>query len=237
MAIINGPYASKMRGKVGEVVAAKTTGNRTALRSYQPNVKNPKTLRQQVSRRKFADLSALVSALAWPLNIGYAKAVNGTKMYPRNMALRDYSKNGSGVSFDEGGISIIDLDTLQLSKAIGIGVVPTVAYAAPSGQNDGSLTATNYADVEVNTAEEKLGIVYAIVRMDDDKTLTVVGMKFSEASLPVSISQAEATNYSGCYVMAFYKKMPRSANSVQTETWPWKYPSDTSATAHVATIQ
>lgn len=220
MAILNGPYASKMRGKVGEVVAAKTTGNRTALRSYQPNVKNPNTLRQRVSRTKLAMASALAANLSEGIKIGYAKAVAGTRMYPRNMFVSDIVPVGANVFSVSDGVVTMNTGGVRVSKGIGISVVPDVTQQQVSGSADIELVATNTGLVNL-PAGSKLGLVVVVSNRDLTKCAVLCG----EAESPVRISENILNAFGEPGYFVFYKEITESFNGVATADIPWKYPS------------
>lgn len=228
MAIIIGPYASKMRGKVGEVVAAKTTGNRTALRSYQSKVKNPNTLRQRVSRNKLATASLYAAIFAKAINIGFAKAASGTKMYPRNLFVKRVVPNSAGViTYADGGVSV-DPTKLIVSEEAGIPIKPILSQAQPSEGFAEKIVVENIDDYSVGT-DEMLGLVVAAYNAQ--KKLVYVSM--GDASEGVQFTDAQMSQGTSWNFYGFVKVIPAAINGVPTEEIPWKYPSATSATAKV----
>lgn len=236
MAKLNGPLGSKLRGKVGEVVAAKTVGGVTAIRAYQPVVKNPNTLRQQVSRNRFAFVSGVCAVLAPVLDLGYAKAASGAKMYPRNMAMRTMIGDENVVLQSlENGLEI-EPSKLPLSKKDGIAGIPSVTYTAPVGQTVGQLVCTNGASVVLPSADVRLGIVYAVVQIDENGKGSVLAVKQSLHNAPVTVTAQEAAQWTGSKLYAFFKAVPESDNIVETESIPWKYPSATGDTVFVQSI-
>lgn len=220
MAIINGPFASKTRGRAGEVVFAKTTGNRTAMRSYQPKVKNPKTLRQRVSRTKLAMASVLAAALSEAVKIGYAKAANGTKMYARNMFVKDIVSNGSEVFSVSGESVTVNSGAVLVSKKSGISIVPVTNQQQASGSAAVEITATNQSSV-VLPAGSKLGLVVVLTSRDLGKSFVHCGSADSAITLP----EAEINEMAEPAYFAFYKEIPESFNGVADTAIPWKYPS------------
>lgn len=237
MAIINGPYASKMRGKVGEVVAAKTTGNRTALRSYQPNVKNPNTARQRAARAIFSALSAAVASLSELLQIGYAKAANGTKMYPRNLAMQDYRKDTAAFTFGTNGIESVDYASLKLSRAVGMTAIPALELVKGTGGNPSTITFSNYADFNLNPAEYQVGVVVAFIPDNSTEIANPLGVIKKAASAVITLDGVDLDQYIGCHVIAFVKAIPLSGTPIPTTEWPWKYPADTSVSVYLGTVQ
>lgn len=237
MAILNGPYASKMRGKVGEVVAAKTIGNRTAIRSYQPNVKNPNTARQKLARHILAQLSGNVAALASVLNIGFAKACSGLAMYPRNLAMRTFRKGGAGFTFGTQGIVEVDPAELKLSMPMGMPEEPVLNLVAPTDQAAGRVTFTNYDSIKANFPNSELGIVLAFVMNNSETEIKLMGTKMVKAAASVVITYEEVVPYLGSTVLAFVKEVPVSGTPIPTDQWPWKYPAATSATSVIGSLQ
>ena len=76
------------KNKVGSVVGYKFRGEQV-YRGYQKNVANPRTVRQQKARIKFSEDSAIMRMARSAVNKGYMLAASGTRMSPRNMAMRD----------------------------------------------------------------------------------------------------------------------------------------------------
>ena len=235
MAIINGPYASKTRGKFGEVVAVKTTGNRTALRSYQPKVKNPNTLRQRVSRAKLAEASAVAAALANGVKAGYGLAVSGTKMYPRNMFLRDLVK-GNVMEVDPTDLSYIAMDysEMKVSARVGISMAPTVGTLGLSTAGKISVPVTAYPTVEVDKPGQ-MGIVIVCYFPNKEASVVKMAAMPTTGTSTIDVDGLAAFQGETVHVYAFAKWIPETGNEVQTTTEPWKYPSETSDSVYVGT--
>ena len=230
MAKLNGPLGSKLRGKVGEVVAAKTVGGATAIRAYQPVVKNPKTTRQQNSRGRFAATSGLAAKFAKIIGIGYANVAGGMKMYPRNIFVRDAVKNKLYVMMSGADVEALDLGDLKVSAQSGITVIPTLRWDA----TEHMIMASNYRDVEL-AAGQQLGLVVVCyyVAQTEAKVL-YTGM--NEAGTGVAIPQSVYQSGIAVNVVGFYKIIEPSGNDIVSDTLPWKYPSPTSATSGMVTI-
>ena len=237
MAKLNGPLGSKLRGKVGEVVAAKTVGGVTAIRAYQPVVKNPNTLRQQASRNRFKFVSGICATLAPVIDLGYAKAASGAKMYPRNMALRDMIGDNALIIQSSADEITIDPALLPLSKKDGIIGTPSVTYTAPTQSTEGQIVCTNGDSIVLPSADSKLGVVYAVVLMLEDGTGRVLAVKQSLASSSVAVTAAEAAMWSSAKLYAFFKAVPETGNIINTNEVPWKYPSETGETVLVRTFE
>lgn len=230
MAKLNGPLGSKLRGKVGEVVAAKTVGGDTAIRAYQPVVKNPNTLRQRTSRVRFSATSGLAAMFAKAIAIGYASVAGSMKMYPRNIWVRDAVKNKKYVTIVGAEVEEYDLNALQVSQQNGIAVKPVLQYNSSTH----TITATNASEVEL-AAGQRLGLV-VVHWYDHESTVKVLhtGMGLASSGVPVPESvytYGEQTRFVG-----FYKIIEASGNDVPTDTIPWKYPSATSMTSDMDVI-
>lgn len=223
MAKLNGPLGSKLRGKVGEVVAAKTVGGDTAVRAYQPVVKNPNTLRQRVSRNKMAAASQIAAVLADAIGIGYAKATASAKMYPRNMFMRGIIPVDAAVMTLDGENPVINYTKLPVSKGVGITETPVVAVAAGSETGSKVVTASNAANVTL-AAGETLGLV--VVGLNATKDSSIVRM--GNATTGVTLSAADVTAMADGTMYAFFKVIPEAFNGVAATNIPWKYPSNTS---------
>lgn len=235
MAKISGPLAGSMRGKVGQVVAAKTVTGDTAIRAYQPQVKNPNTLRQRVSRSKMSMASKAAAALAEVIGIGYAKAAAGSGMYPRNMFVQGVVPVNAGVITLQNNQPRLQLQLLEVSKANGLFIMPQVTVVVDEQNNLLKMTATNTAEVPLNVGE-KLGLVLAIVDGDADEGIEKSVVVKGDASSTLQLDLDIASDYSGCNIYGFYKIIPEGVNGVDSALWPWKYPSATGASRIVGTV-
>lgn len=226
MAKLIGPIGSKMRGKVGQIVAAKTVGGDTAIRSYQPQVKNPNTLRQRTSRLRLATASGVAAMVAPAISIGFAKAVAGTKMYARNMFVRDIinpSTNAPITITNE--VATVDYTKLALSKKAGIAEV--LSMQAPSAvEPSRASVAWSVPTISEDLGEGSLGVVVVYVNPAKNACI-IVQVEATTASADPLLP----LNWEGdtVYVYGFMKWIPATGNDIATSTQPWKYPSPTSA--------
>lgn len=226
MAKQRGPVASTFTGRVGNVVGAKMKGGEYVTRSYQPSVKNPNTLRQRVSRLRMATASQLAAKFKLAIQAGYGLAAGSTKMFPRNMFVRDI------VPFVSGGVmrvqdEVVEIDwpKLKLSKALGIDSTPIGANVSFATAGKVEITDTTVVDTS-NLGEGRLGMVVVLLNEDSGTVFTDFGENHSsvEVNVPTSMLGMNVD------VFAFYKWVPRSKNDVSTTEEPWKYPAATSAT-------
>lgn len=235
MAKQRGPVASTFTGRVGNVVGAKMKGGEYVTRSYQPAVKNPNTLRQRVSRLRMATASQLAAGFALAVQTGYAMATGSTRMFPRNMFVRDLVRmGGMGALTVTDEVMSIDYGALKLSQRMGISAAPAVG--APDFESPLSVsftvTATTVQDI---LPAGKLGIV--VVVYDPTQGQSIVDMQDAPTTGTATVTVATPANWAGdaVHVYAFYKWIPASGNDVQTDSEPWKYPSETGESVYVGT--
>lgn len=233
MAKQRGPVASTFTGKVGNVVGAKTKGGEYITRAYQPEVKNPNTLRQRVSRQRMTVASQMAAGLASAIQAGYGKAAGNTKMYPRNMFVRDLVKFTPTTPLHvEGGIAEVQYADIKLSQRYGISTTPDVSSA--SFETAGKVTFTVQPTAVVdNLPAGKMGLVLVIY--EPEGQACKVHMVDAPTASAATIDVTYPSNWAGlnvhCY--AFFKWIPESANDVLTDTEPWKYPAETGDTAYI----
>lgn len=230
MAKLNGPLGSKLRGKVGEVVAAKTVGGDTAIRAYQPVVKNPNTLRQRDSRVRFSATSGLAAMFAKAISIGYASVASSMKMYPRNVWVRDAVKGKKYVTIVNAEVDGYDLNALKVSAQNGIAVKPILRYNSSTH----TITATNASEVEL-AAGQRLGLV-VVHYYTSETTVKMLNTSMGLATGGVPVPESVYTYGEQTRFVGFFKIIEASGNDVATENIPWKYPSATSMTSDMDVI-
>lgn len=230
------PFGGHFVGRLGTAVGAKLKGGEYVARSYQPQVKNPNTKRQKASRLRFTLASGVASVLAEAINIGYSKIVSSTRMYPRNMAVRELVNDNTCIVMNNGDFDSIVLSNLNISKKAGIEVRPMFAYTAPTQGTPGSIALSNIADYDYLLSQGKVGMVVAAVRDNGDGTIELARLFKGDSANAFSLTEVEAAALSGCALVGFVKLIPETGNSVATASWPWKYPSATSATTFIRNI-
>lgn len=235
MAKQRGPVASTFSGRVGNVVGAKLKGGEYVTRSYQPSVKNPNTLRQRVSRLRMSTAAKIAAGLAPAIQAGFGKAAGSTRMYPRNMFVRDLVKYGANTPLHvEDETAVIDYSALKVSERIGISTVPSVS--APTFETPGQvgMTVTAQPVIDVLPAG-KMGIVVAVY--GPTMEACAIDMVDAPTEGTATVTVAVPASFSGetVHVYAFYKWIPESGNDVATDAEPWKYPAETGATVYVGT--
>lgn len=235
MAKQRGPVASTFSGRVGNVVGAKLKGGEYVTRSYQPSVKNPNTLRQRVSRLRMSTAAKIAAGLAPAIQAGFGKAAGSTKMYPRNMFVRDIVKFSENSPLKiEGEIAEVDYSSLKVSERIGISAAPIIGAPSFETPSEVGLDVTGQPVIDVLPAG-KMGLV--VVVYNPVKETCVVDMVDAPAEGKKTVTVKVPTSWAGeaVHVYAFNKWIPESGNDVATDAEPWKYPAETGATVYVGT--
>lgn len=235
MAKQRGPVASTFSGRVGNVVGAKLKGGEYVTRSYQPSVKNPNTLRQRVSRLRMATAAKLAAGLAPAIQAGFGKAASSTRMYPRNMFVRDIVKlsSTSPLTYD-GELMNLQYGDLKVSARIGISTTPNIGTLDTETPLTIKANITGQPVVDVLPAG-KMGVV--LVAYDSESNTCIVKMFEAPSSGSSNLQMTVPSSWQGknAYVYAFFKWVPESGNDIATTTEPWKYPAETSASVYVGT--
>lgn len=235
MAKQRGPVASTFSGRVGNVVGAKLKGGEYITRSYQPAVKNPNTLRQRVSRLRMSTAAKLAAGLAPAIQAGYGKAAGNTKMYPRNMFVRNLVKFSATSPLNiDGEMANLQYNDLKISARIGISTTPIIGAMDTETPLTIKASITGQPVVDVLPAG-KMGVV--LVAYDAESNTCVIDMFDAPSSGSTNLQMTVPSSWQGknAYVYAFYKWVPESGNDIATNAEPWKYPAETSATVYIGT--
>lgn len=228
MAKQRGPVASTFTGKVGNVVGAKLKGGEYVTRAYQPEVKNPNTLRQRVSRMRLATASELAAMFKTAVNMGYAAAAANTRMYPRNMfvaGLAKYSESGA-LQYENSKITV-DYAKLELARKIGMSNQISASGLSSSDGNHIAMTLGGVTNLD-GFAGEYVGVI--VVCYNETKDIVEVQIRALQWANASEIDWRFNTIAVGdvCHVYAFIKEVPVSSNGVDESSSPWMYPSATS---------
>lgn len=234
MAKLSGPLGSKLRGKVGEVVAAKTVTGETAIRSYQPVVKNPRTARQMESRNRMAMASALGAALASVIGIGYAKAASAARRYPRNLFVKRTADHDTTPITFSGGEASVDYTAIKVSQQAGVVGMPTFGTAT-SASGKIHVVLNSYPAA---TDPDAYGMGVVVCAYNEDEKICLVAQGLApdvrsnglDINVPANLIGLEFKIYGFC------KEVLTAHTDIQTETEPWKYPSNTSGSLYVGAV-
>lgn len=236
MAKQRGPVASTFSGRVGNVVGAKLKGGEYVTRSYQPSVKNPNTLRQRVSRLRMSTAAKIAAALAPAIQAGFGKAAGSTRMYPRNMFVRDLVKlDANPVLTVVNEVATVNYEALKISERIGISSVPTATATAAEQAGRITVDVAPLPVIDVLPAG-KMGVV--AVAFNPAKDASVIGMVFTSPTNDTGVALTCPASWSGdaVRVYAFCKFIPESKNDITTDTEPWKYPAETGDTVYLGEV-
>lgn len=218
-----------VRGKLGNAVFY-TRAGRQCSRVYQPEVRNPKTKRQQTSREK---MSAVVSALKPFVNVLRAGwgLIYPTYTFQRAVGMAIPVSAGV-VEMTENG-AVVDKPQLAAVMSAGQLVMPTFSELDLATEETVSFTVTTTKNdfIDNGGAEIGCGVVVAIWNPS-------LGQVVEYSQALTDMDEAQEVNvvvpavWSGTtvYVYAFLKQIPIAVNGVNTNTLPWMYPSRTSAT-------
>lgn len=235
MAKQRGPVASTFSGRVGNVVGAKLKGGEYVTRSYQPSVKNPNTLRQRVSRLRMATAAKLAAGMAPAIVAGYGKASGSTKMYPRNMFVRDLvSMDGMGAIAVENEQATITYNMVKVAPRIGINATPICSAPNFEEPHLVSIPVSGQPVTDIMPAG-KMGLVFAVYNAD--RNATIIKMVDAPLTGITNVSVSVPLSWAGetAHVYSFHKWIPESGNDIATDTEPWKYPAETSESVYVGT--
>ena len=127
MSKLNKAVLGNIQGKVGNVVGRKFRSE-YVVAAYQPKVRNPRTMAQQLIRARLGAVSTLSNNMAVAINRGLRNAAKGTKWTPRNLFVK---LNFDRIHAASPGSVSIDYTTLVLAQ----GSLSTPIYGAPIFDN------------------------------------------------------------------------------------------------------
>lgn len=196
MAKLNGPLGSKLRGKVGEIVAAKTLGGDTAIRAYQPVVKNPRTQKQVDNRASFTLLSKVAAQLAGVLALNAKKGETQRNAFIRNnfrFVTVEHSNLPDGVD----AIAKLPAASVLLTNG-GEDISAAISFAAVDGQTNKLKIVDSY------TGADNLGIAGAYIELDEMHTIISIRPFTFAASVEDKVIDSPAS-YRSQSVVAVYR--------------------------------
>lgn len=179
-------------GKVGPVVARKFR-NLEVYSAYQPNVKNPRTSKQQLNRLRFATISGLAHGFGCAVRLGFGAAVRGTKESMRNRFTR---LNIPYVTAS--GVDSVDVDYTAFVVAQG-GLCP-VHFNTPLFDTPMTVE-VNFDEMNANACQKTANDKVYVVVYSPGANLAVVGegVKRSEGSVQVKVP----SNWNGSKVQVY----------------------------------
>lgn len=179
-------------GKVGPVVARKFR-NFDVYSAYQPNVKNPRTEKQQLNRLRFAAISGLAHGFGCAVRLGFGAAVRGTKESMRN---RFTKLNIANVT--PSGVDSVDIDFTAMRIAQG-GLCP-VHFGTPAFDTPMEVEVP-FDDLNANACQKTANDKVYVVVFSPDAGLACVGegVKRSAGKAVVKVP----SNWNGTQVQVY----------------------------------
>jgi hypothetical protein len=165
------------RGKVGDVVFRKFRMANVDS-AYQPNPFNPNTEAQRLQRGKFAIMSNLAQEMAPAINKGFAFAVKGTMLSPRNRFIRE---NKTCFTGSDPNLITVNYNALKVA----LGARSHCNYSVPSFDNplevEVSFTSTDA------TADANNQVVLVVYCPDDKSCVVSPAAKLSDGSVSATV--------------------------------------------------
>lgn len=221
-------FVGTASGRSGNFVYAKGRNGMTIQRAYQPQVKNPRTIRQQASREKFTRASEMVAIWAQALKVSHVSRGDMTAKIVRGDAV---------LAPDTSGVLLFRFD--ELAKTIAHGPVPMPAWRAPRMQ-DGLILDLGYT-LSPNTGlyledGDRVGVVLCAYNASADSVIFSQSIATDAANATATLPVPGAWAGNEMHVVAFLKVVPKSYNQIPTVELPWKFPSNTSDAVYLGTV-
>lgn len=179
-------------GKVGPVVARKFR-NLDVYSAYQPNVKNPRTQKQQMNRLRFATISRIAHGFGCAVRLGFGAAVRGTKESMRNRFTK------VNIPYVEApGPDSVDVDYTAFVVAQG-GLCP-VHFDQPKFDTPGSVKVT-FSEMNANACQKTANDKVYVVVYSPDANLAVVGEGVARSEQNVTVEVP--SNWNGTKVQVY----------------------------------
>lgn len=171
-------------GKIENIVVSQMGGISIA-RAYQPNVKNPSTLRQVNQRARLKLASQLAAALAPVIAMARQGLVSGRNQF--------IAKNMPWISADS-GVAQVSYENLQLTNGT-IGL-PAISLSRASGK----VTVKLATSAESSVSQ----VVYICYHKNSENVLQLLGSKIQNVAGEDGLFQAEFDDPSGDVVVFAY---------------------------------
>lgn len=209
-------------GKLGNAVGYIRQGTQL-MRVYQPNVTNPRTLRQEVSRKNFVVSTELARSFGIAPLIGYNKVAPS---YERQAMVGELIR-GEAVSTSDQLVSEIDYAGVLVSA----GSLPPLPKVTPTVGEPGSVSipvTSGLIPVEAFYIDGVTPInvlVFGVVFNPKDGTsrTQVIGVYTSPDAAGTGVAPVvvpAAWSGEACHVYTFYKQSPTPLNGVPIEQLP-----------------
>lgn len=218
-------------GKLGAAVFANRRGINYA-RAYQPNVANPKSARQELSRARMALAVKTVKGVLEFVRDGYRL---GYPTYQMQRAISKMVPTTLPIITQQGGTLRVDYDVLNYAlSANDMGAITSVQNPRfiDEGKVGFSVTVPESMFYDIDGTSVGCGVEVCVYVPDLDAC--AIGRFVCPAPVDGASTVAEDVTvpalWSGLrgYVYAFAKQIPNAYNGIAADTIPWKFPSRTS---------
>lgn len=179
-------------GKVGPVVARKFR-NLDVYSAYQPNVKNPRTQKQQLNRLRFATISGLAHGFGCAVRLGFGAAVRGTKESMRNRFTKLNIANVTPT-----GVDAVDIDFTTMRIAQG-GLCP-VHFGSPEFDTPSEVQVP-FDDLNANACQKTANDKVYVVAFSADAGLACIGEGVERSAAKAIVSVP--SNWNGTKVQVY----------------------------------
>lgn len=216
-----------MKGKVGNMVFRTRRGMQIAS-VYQPEVHNPKSKRQEMSRAKMTMATYMARGCKLLLKAGWQKT-NPTyevqQFVSRAIPVGNHVITGNSVE-------MLEWDWMNVGKCVSANLLgfPT-GLGTPSFAEESEVILNYTPDsnlfVDDQGAEIGCGLVVGCYSPDLNQCIvTFLNLTKGQAAQATVAVPAEWSGLK-CVVMAFAKQIPNALNGIPANTQPWKFPAAT----------
>lgn len=179
-------------GKVGPVVARKFR-NLEVYSAYQPNVKNPRSQKQQMNRLRFSTISSIAHGFGCAVRLGFGAAVRGTKESMRNRFTKLNIDNVTAIGNDSA-----DIDYTAFVVAQG-GLCP-VYFSSPLFDTPG-MVEVQFNDLMANACQKTANDKVYVVVYCPDANLAVISEGVERSAQKVDVQVP--SNWNGAKVQVY----------------------------------
>lgn len=221
-------FIGTISGKVGDVVFGGTTKKGEAImRAYNPNVRNPKTARQQRSRALVAEGCRQIRMFLSAIRLGWQYSAP-SRQFQKAMSIilpwgnGFFTESAGEIVFNQNKLNEV-LSEKQLNGMLSV--------------SDIDFDTASHVTFKLNVPEGMgkdehgnpigVGVVATVYCKDLDEVFVeqIVG---NEGTNSIDIEVPPVWSGLDCNVWVFVKQIPNSANGITSTTAPWMYPSKTS---------
>lgn len=225
-----------LKGKIGNTVFATRRGTQIA-RVYQPEVHNPKSARQELSRMKMKKAVETLKPFApQMLKAGLSRSF---PTYEFQRAVGKAIPVDAGIITGSGSYDNLVVSAPALAAVMSEANIPNPFFGGSSFAEaetvkfNANLPQADFLGEGGSTM--KCGIVVAIWSKDLGQVLCY-HQDIEEPNVDIPVELEVPTAWTGIEVdvYAFAKQIPEAVNGIQSAEYPWMYPAKTSATVYVA---